>query len=97
MRPRLYPVRFPTIRPATFLKGTNNHAIREKSLGHGAAPKLKFTHHASVNLNADPMVGPTLSQEAVGVCVFQYKDERVKFFIWDTAGFERNFDIIPNK
>ena len=43
----------------------------------------------------DPMVGPTISQEAVGICVFQYGEELVKLYIWDTAGFERNFDMIP--
>lgn len=50
-----------------------------------------------MNLNADPKLGATLFREDVGECMFQYKNKRVKFEIWDTAGFEQNFNAIPIK
>ena len=46
-------------------------------------------------INADRMVGPTLGLQTVGVCVFQYNDERVKLYLWDMAGCEQNFDLTP--
>ena len=46
-------------------------------------------------INADQMVGPTLGIQTVGVCVFQYNNERVKLYLWDMAGCEKNFDLTP--
>ena len=48
-------------------------------------------------LSADRMLGPTLQWETVGVCMFQYNDKRVKLYLWDTAGCEQNFDLIPTR
>ena len=43
------------------------------------------------------MVGATVCHEAIGTCEFEYNEKIVKLIVWDTAGFERNFDMIPNK
>ena len=43
------------------------------------------------------MVGATICQEAIGTCDFEYNEKIVRLIVWDTAGFERNFDMIPNR
>ena len=62
--------------------------------------KLKLYLNQLVKLytvTAGPKVIPTVAQDFVGDCMFKFDDKIVKLDVWDTAGCENNFNMIPLK
>ena len=56
---------------------------------------IRIQAEISLQTYTGPDLVPTISQDFVSMCCFKFNNKVVQLEIWDTAGNERNFDVIP--